>query len=198
MRAFAVTLFIIGNLIFLTQLGKDVHQLIWGMETSMFDEFEPEKISARAETNTAALLEEFRKADAEIKVLERSKTSDETYQVRKENESLYNTRNEARVELLARESKSAELRDLWVFSGYGIFLIAVGGILSRKAVTWPGLAVLVSGFSILEYWASPPFFEGAGTEFRTLLWNKTFLTFFALFALYACAVMFDRKLPIKR
>lgn len=197
MRPFAITLFIIGNLIFLTQLGKDVHQLVWGMETSMFDEFEPEKTSARAETNTETLLEEFRKADAEIKVLERSKSSDETYKLRKENESLYNTRNEARTELLARESKTAELRDLWVFSGYGIFLIGVGAFLSRKLVTWAGLAVLVTGFSILEYWASPPFFDGAGAEFRTLLWNKTLLTAFALFALYACAILFDRKFPIK-
>jgi hypothetical protein len=64
-------------------------------------------------------------------------------------------------------------------------LILAGTVLYRRAVIWPGFAILVTGFCVLEYWASPSFFGGgAVAEYHQLLFAKTILTFLAVGALY--------------
>ena len=80
-----------------------------------------------------------------------------------------------------------ELRDTWVYSGYGILLILIGFFAYQRNQLWIGVALAIAGFSILEYWASPPWFSGAESEFRSLLWSKTVLTIFALGLLYVAA-----------
>jgi hypothetical protein len=186
MKALQITLFIIGNVLFFGQLGRDVHHLIWGAETSVFDEFAPPaRTEARSERSSEALLADYRKAGDEIKALENGKSEDEVKQLKRDNEALYDKRNESRSELAERERNSRELRDLWAYSGYGLVLIFGGFLAFRGGRGWVGMALAISGFTILEYWASPPIFGGAYEEFRTLLWSKTALTAIALILLYA-------------
>lgn len=192
MKGLQITLFILGNVLFLGQLGRDVHHLIWGNEPSIFDQFEPARTNARAEQNLNVLLEEYRKANREVEALEKGKTDAEIQQLRRDHEELYEIRGETHSEIVEREETSHELRDLWVYSGYGLFLITLGTLAYRRQ-PWAGMALAIAGFTILEYWASPPIFGGAFNEFRALLWSKTALTALAVLLLYGIAYVIDRR-----
>jgi hypothetical protein len=80
--------------------------------------------------------------------------------------------------------KQREFRDVWIFTAFGAALIVLGTILYHLRIIWPGLSIVIAGFTIFEYWASPSFFGGAGTEFHALLVSKTVLTLVALAFLY--------------
>jgi hypothetical protein len=190
MKPLQITLFIMASVIFLTQCGRDVHQLVWGAEPSVLDQFSPARVKARSEKDTAALVADYRSTDAEIRNLEKSKNYQEAQDIRQQNEELYGKREALRGEISEREAKGHEIRDVWIFAGYGVALILVGLALYRRGSVWPGMAAVIAGFTIFEYWASPSFFGGAGREFHALLVSKTVLTFIALLSLYiACKVM---------
>jgi hypothetical protein len=104
--------------------------------------------------------------------------------VLQENNELYNKKEVLRSEISERESKRKEFRDLWIFAAFGAGLVIAGGLLCRSQILWPGISLLIAGFSVFEYWVSPSFFSGANTEFHTLLVSKTLLTFVALILLY--------------
>lgn len=192
MKGLQITLFILGNVLFLGQLGRDVHHLIWGNEASVFDQFAPARTNARAEQNLDVLLEEYRKADREVEALEKGKTDAEIQQLRRDHEELYEIRGETHSEIVEREKTSHELRDLWVYSGYGLCLITLG-MLAYRRQPWAGMSLAIAGFTILEYWASPPIFGGAFNEFRALLWSKTALTALAVLLLYGIAHVMDHR-----
>ena len=184
MKPLQITLFIIANLIFITQGGRDIHQLIWGSQASVLDQFEPEKAKARSEKRTELLVAEYRNVNEQIRALEKGKGSKEVQDIRQEQEELYQKREALHSEISERESKKREFRDLWIFTAFGSALVVVGVVLYRSRRYWPGLSVVIAGFSIFEYWASPSFFSGAGAEFHALLVSKTLLTFVALVSLY--------------
>ena len=184
MKPLRITLFIIANIIFITQSGRDVHQLIWGSEPSILDQFEPEKTKARSEKKNEVLVDEYRDADDQIHTLEKGKGSKEVQDIRQEHEDLYQKKEALRSEISEREAKKREFRDVWIFTGFGAVLIVLGTILYRSRAVWPGLSIVIAGFAVFEYWASPSFFGGAGAEFHALLVSKTVLTVIALVALY--------------
>jgi hypothetical protein len=186
MRTLQITLFLIANVIFLSQAGRNVHHLIFSAEGSVLDQFEPEKQHAKAEPNVQTLLADYKKVSEEIETLEKGKKSEELLDVRQQHSSLYSRKDALRREIAERESKTREIRDLWIYCGYGLFLIALGAYLYRRSQIWSGFSIVVAGFCILEFWASPSFFgDAAVAEFRQLLWSKTILTFIALGLLYA-------------
>ena len=187
MRTLFITLFIIGNVLFFGQLGIDMHRLAWGIEKSVFDEFNPTRSKVRNEISFETLLADYRKMRADTEALENSKSEAEVKQIQQEHKDLYDRLYETRSELSERENRSRELRDTWSYSGYGILLILTGFFAFHRGQQWSGIALAVSGFTILEYWASPPIFGGATVEFRELLWSKTALTIVALGLLYASA-----------
>jgi hypothetical protein len=201
MRNLLITLFIIGNVLFLGQLARDLHHLVWGVETSVFDEFHPERIKARNERSSSVLLEEYRKAWAESETLRKEARPDKSDpfssqdtpgsytppDTRAKNPALFKKLDELHTELTQREMKGRELRDTWAYSGYGILLILIGFMAYDRGRRWVGVALSLSGFTVLEYWASPPVFGGAQAEFTTLLWSKTALTVIALVLLYISA-----------
>src|SRR5450759_3630668 len=82
MKPLQITLFIIANIIFITQSGRDVHQLIWGSEPSILDQFDPEKTKARSEKNTAVLVNEYGNVNAQILGIEKGKKWKEVQDVR--------------------------------------------------------------------------------------------------------------------
>ena len=193
MKALQVTLFIIANILFLGQFGRDLHHLVWGIETSVFDQFTPARTDARSEQSLQALLEDYRKANGEIEALEKGKSDDEIQQLRRDNKALYLKSSETHSEIAERERMSNELRDLWVYSGYGLFLIILGGITFSMGWTWVGMSLAISGFTILEYWACPPIFGGAYNEFRALLWSKTALTALAIVLVYVSGCVIGKS-----
>jgi len=184
MKPLQITLFIIANIIFITQGGRDVHQLVWGSEPSVLDQFSPEKIKAQSEKKTEVLVDEFRNVNEQILALEKGKGLQEVQNISQEHQDLYQKRDALRSEISERESKAREFRDVWIFTAYGVALIILGTVLYRSRAMWPGLSVVIAGFAVFEYWVSPSFFSGADAEFHALLVSKTLLTVIALVALY--------------
>ena len=184
MKSLLITLFIIANIIFITQGGRDVHQLIWGTESSILDQFNPEQTRVRSEKNLDMLVEEYRKADEAIRALEKGKGLDEVRDIKQEHKDLYQNKAALKSEISEREKKGREVRDLWIYTGFGAALIVLGSLLYRSRAVWPGLSLVIAGFTVFEYWSSPSFFSGAGAEFHALLVSKTVLTFLAFVALY--------------
>jgi hypothetical protein len=185
MKALQITLFLIANVIFLSQAGRNVHHLIFGAELSVLDKFEPEKEKARSEAQLDTLLAEYQSVSEKVKALQKEKKESNASEFSDENSKLFEKKLALQSEITQREEKARELRDLWIYSGYGFALIVLGAFLYRCAIVWPGFAILVSGFAIIEYWASPSFFGGGAiSEYHQLLVSKTVLTFVALIALY--------------
>jgi hypothetical protein len=184
MKPLLITLFLIANTIFITQSGRHVHQLFFGAQPSVLDQFDSKKQQARSEKQMEVLVADYRSTIEVIRALEKGKTRREVGDIRQEMTELYDKRDALQTEISERERNSRELRDLWHFSGYAIALILVGTMLYRRSVVWPGLALLVSGFAILEYWSSPAFFGGAVAEFHLLLVGKTVVTLLALVLVY--------------
>ena len=185
MKPLQITLFIIANVIFITQGGRDVHQLIWGSESSVLDQFSPEKVKAQSEKKSEVLVDEFRNVNDQILALEKGKGYQEMQNISQEHQDLYQKRDALRSEISERETKTREFRDVWIFTVYGVALIILGTVLYRSRAMWPGLSIVIAGFTIFEYWVSPSFFSGASNEFHALLVSKTVLTVVALIALYA-------------
>lgn len=185
MKSLHITLFVIGNVLLFGQLGIDLHRLVWGIETSVFDEFNPTRSKVRSGLGFETLIADYRKLRIDTEALEKSKSEDEIKLIKKEHQDLYDRLYETRSELSEREDRGRELRDTWAYSGYGVILILIGFFSYHRGQQWVGIALTLSGFTILEYWASPPLFGGAVVEFRELLWSKTALTLIALGLLYA-------------
>jgi hypothetical protein len=192
MKALQITLFIIGNVLFFSQLGRNFHQIVWGVEKSVLDQFKPAQVNARTSQSLETLLADYSKADAETDALEKGKTTDEIELIRRDHKSLYERHNESLSEIQERERRSIELRDLWAYSGYGLLLIIFGGAALRIGQAWVGIALGLSGFTILEYWACPPLFSGAYNEFQALLWSKTALTVLAIVLLYSAGAVLSK------
>ena len=164
--------------------GRDVHQLIWGSEPSILDQFDSEKAKARSEKKVEVLVDEYRSVNEEIHTLEKGKGSKEVEDIRQEHEDIYQKKSALNSEISEREAKKREFRDVWIFTAFGAALIVLGTVLYRLRAVWPGLSIVITGFTIFEYWASPSFFGGASAEFHALLVSKTVLTVIALVALY--------------
>jgi hypothetical protein len=189
MRPLQITLFILANIIFITQGGRDVHQLVWRGEPSVMDQFKPEKAKARAEKKTEVLVDEYRSVTDQIRALEKGKGWKEVQELRQEHEALHQKKDALHSEISERETKKREIRDVWLFTAFGGILIILGTILYRLRAVWSGLSVVIAGFIVFEYWASPSFFSGASAEFHALLVSKTVLTFIALVGLHVVSML---------
>jgi hypothetical protein len=196
MKTLQITLFIIANVIFISQAARHVHQLVFGSEGSVLDQFNPDRQQAKAEGSMDVLLADYKAVMAQIDTLEKGRNYEEARDLRQQNQELYEKQSALHAELAERERKSREMRDTWLFAGFGLLLIVAGSFLYCRTV-WPGFALVVTGFCILEYWASPSFFSGgAVSEFHQLLISKTVLTAVALAALHVLWKF--RTLPDKR
>lgn len=188
MRPLQIVLFLIANLIFITQEIRHVHVLVFGAERSVLEQFErgfTDKEHAREEKDRARLLREYEEANTQIQSLEQGKNPMEMEEIRTQHREEYERRSVLRTEIQEREGRSREIRDLWFFAGLGIVLIVVGGLTYRAGWFWAGFSWVVAGFIEIEYWASPTFFGGgASGEFRVLLIQKIVLTALGLGLLY--------------
>jgi len=188
MKTFQVILFLAASIIFLTQIGRHAHQVVYGTERSVLERYDSDfadKQKALEQKDETILLEEYRVANQQVRDLEKGVKHDDLEDLRRANSDKYDLRNSLRSEIQEREHRRRELRDIWLYSGFGILLVGVGAVLYRRGVIWPGFAIVITGFSELEYWASPTFFGGAAdAEFQILLVNKLVLSAIALALLY--------------
>jgi hypothetical protein len=196
MKTLQITLFVIANVIFISQAGRNVHHLIFATQPSVLDRFNPEMQKARSEKQLNVLLADYQAVSDEISALEKGKKQSEAMDIRQQHAELYQRQRALQSEIMQRETNNREMRDVWIFSGYGLLLIAGGILAYKRGVVWPGFGILVAGFCVLEYWASPTYFGGgAVAEFHQLLLSKTVLTFMALAALYAFWLFRDEPSP---
>jgi len=108
------------------------------------------------------------------------------FQLRHQDPELFARHMALRQELEQRERMSNELRDLWIYSVAGLFLIALGCMIYIKGNGWTGMSVIIPGFLELIWWSAPRFnLGGAVQEYHQLLVNKIFLTAIALVLLFA-------------
>src|SRR5476649_2794702 len=99
MKALQITIFIIANVIFVTQGGRDIHQLVWGTEASVLDQFDPAMTKARTEKNFDALVKEYQSVNDQIQTLEKGKDSKGVQDIRQENNELYDKKEALRSEI---------------------------------------------------------------------------------------------------
>jgi hypothetical protein len=192
MKPLQITLFVIANVIFITQAGRHVHQMFFGIRPSALDEFVPERKSAQGEQSFETLVAEYRTVHVEILAKQKGKNHSELSDFRAQNQELIQKRDAVKNEIEERERRTKELRDLWLFSCFAIFLIVGGTVLYKAGAVWPGFSIVLTGFGVLEYWSSPTFFGGALAEFHALLLGKIFLTLVSLIFLYAFWLLKDR------
>jgi len=188
MKIIQTILFVLASIAFLTQIGRHAHQIFFGTERSVLDRFETDyadRQKALGERDDGVLLDNYREANETIRVLEKGVKRDALEDLRRANQEKYDLRDSLRTEIQEREHRRRQLRDIWVYSSFGILLVFVGAAVYRGVSIWGGFGIVVAGFSELEYWASPTFFGGAAdAEFHTLLINKLVLSLVALGLLY--------------
>src|SRR5688500_20245270 len=102
MRTLQITLFLIANVIFLSQAGRNVHHLIFAAEGSVLDQFEPEKEHAKAEPNVQNLLADYKKVSDEIATIEKRKKHHEPGAVRQHDSGLYSRKDTLQTETGSR------------------------------------------------------------------------------------------------
>lgn len=101
MKPLQITLFLIANLIFITQAGRDIHQVFFGTEDSVLAQFSPETEKARAEKQLDTLVTEYRAINEEIRALEKGKNHTEVADVRQEGSALYDKKDALASEITA-------------------------------------------------------------------------------------------------
>lgn len=189
MKTLHIISVIILSVVLLVQIARHGYQLVFGMERSVIEQYAGDyeaQQKARKTKDMSALIEEYRVVSTKTRELEREKTHSEIRDMRSQNKELYNGYNALQSEIRERESKSRQIRDILVFSTFGIIFIAIGVLIYKKGVVWPGFGLIIAGFCELEYWASPSFFRGGALgEYTMLLWVKLILSVISLSLLYA-------------
>jgi hypothetical protein len=97
----------------------------------------------------------------------------------------YKSEDELRDAITEWEEKTHEIFELRIYCLFGFLSVILGVIVHRKRSEWLGLAMLVTGFSELVYWASPSFRGANSVEFDKLLMNKLGFSFASLLLLLA-------------
>src|SRR3990172_12928245 len=149
MKTIQIILFVAANIIFLTQIGRHGHQVLYGTERSVLERYESDfadKQKALEQKDDNVLLENYREANDQVRVLEKGVKYDALQDLRRENQEKYDLRDSLRTEIQERENRRRQLRDIWIYSFFGIVLIAGGAFVYRRGMVWPGFATVIAGF----------------------------------------------------
>lgn len=188
MRPLQITLMIVAAATFLLQTVRHVHLMLYGEEQQATARYSPgyeNKERVQSEKSFAVLLDEYAVAQKAIADLEKGKDQEARQRLHDEQSDLYQRRNALEVEIDARERRGREIRDIWIFSGAGLVLIAIGGAAYLRGAQWSGMTLVIPGFLELLWWSSPSFgMGGALQEYQLLLWNKIALSVIGLGLLY--------------
>jgi hypothetical protein len=82
------------------------------------------------------------------------------------------------------ERKSNEVREVRFYWAWGFLAVALAAVCHRRGWQWAAMALLLLGFSEMEWWTSPSFMGGAQQEFTRLLDNKILFTILSLTVLF--------------
>jgi hypothetical protein len=176
-----------------------MHQLLFGVEVSAIEKFQTERQAVRSEESFDVLVTQYGATVSEIRTIKETEAGDEDSdglkrgQLGSRKSELNEKRSTLMQEIQERESKYRAARDTVVFGIYGVLLIIVGTIAYRMRFVWPGIGLVITGFCILQCWASESFFRGNAIEgFRQLLFIKLGLSIVCVLGLYAVWVVFNQ------
>ena len=200
MRGFQATLFVIILSVLCVQAVRHVHLYIFGYEEPIvapFDQFFEMEREIQLEGSTDDLLEEYQQTRQEIDALLDADPEKEYFEVQRENQELFARNSALSSELMLRQSRETELRDMWLFSIAGYVLIAFGMILYTRGLAWVGMALIAPGLIELMWWSSPSFtLGGAVQEYELLLINKILLTLIAIAVTISLWLLSRTKAPL--
>jgi hypothetical protein len=151
-------LFMLANIIFITQSGRDVHQLI-GVRAFHLDQFEPEKIKARSERRSALVNEEYQ-TSREIGA--RKGKGSKRGRIFDKNTRTFTRRGRAQSKYRASRRSGVSRR----FSLLGA-VPRLGSVVFRTRARWSGLSIVIAGFTVLSI--GPALHSSAPGEFHALL-----------------------------
>ena len=188
MQGFQITFFIIFTCIFSTQAIRHVHNYAFGYDEPVIASVEQNygmQQAIRQEGSVEELLAEYEDIQKQIRELSDANPAMAIYARQQAHPELYARSNALRKELTQRQNMSLELRDIWIYSGAGYILIALGSVLYLRGHNWVGMSLVLPGFTELAWWSAPSFtIGGAVQEYELLLTNKIILTMIAIALIY--------------
>jgi len=188
MKRLITTLFILVSLVLTTQVVRHVHLLAFGSKVSVLEQFEPksdEDTEIKKEVSTEILLKEYGELKPRANALVKGSDWSAQQEARQQDPDLFARCDLLEREIMQREARMDDLRDLWLFSGAGMLLIVAGILLVRRGGAWVSLSFIVAGFCELLWWSKPDFFGGgAFREYGFLLQSKLIISLVALASLY--------------
>ena len=153
MKGFQITFLLIFACIFSTQAIRHVHVYAIGYEepiTAPAGAYYDMKEQVRMQESTEELLAEYEESSAEIEALRESQSDSDPYTLRQANLDLFARHDALASELGQRESVTREIRDLWIFSIAGLFMIGVGLMLYARDLQWTGVSLMLPGFTVVD------------------------------------------------
>jgi len=197
MKNLQITFLIIFGCVLSTQAVRHVHIYVFGFEESILapaSAFYEIKEEVRLEASTSELLAEYDAGKEEIQKLRQANPDMELFAMRQSHAELFARNDALASELRERQSKSRELRDIWLFSTAGFVLIGIGSVLYMRGYDWTGMSLIVPGFVELVWWSAPSFTMGGATrEHDLLLFNKIVLTIIAFALMYSLWLIAQRR-----
>lgn len=197
MKGFQITFFIIFTFILSTQAIRHVHNYAFGYEEPVVASVEQNygmQQAIRQEGSMEELLAEYEDIQKQIREFRDANPEMADYERQQAHQELYARSNALRMELTQREDMSRELRDIWIYSGAGYVLIALGSVLYLRGHNWVGMSLVLPGFTELAWWSAPSFtMGGAVQEYELLLTNKIILTMIAFVLIYTVWFFGTRK-----
>lgn len=207
MRTFERVLFLLGFLFLSVCTARHIYRLWIEPRASVLDEFkEPLAMEINKAKSLRELIDKYRVAkkqvDEEKKKMEdqldkdiekakaEGKDAGEQNEIRQNARSIresesFKREDELRDAITEWEDKTHQIFELRIYCLFGFLSVILGVIVHRRRSEWLGLAMLVTGFSELVYWASPSFRGSNSVEFDKLLMNKLGFSFASLLLLLA-------------
>jgi len=179
---------VIAMIVLIGTIARDVYVRWIEPRGSVLDKYrEPVEDQIAKAGSLEELVRLFEPAHAKVEQAEkeeREKGAKDQDDYRKHGREPYKSEQQLRSAIQTWESQAREIYRLRVYWDVGFALVGIGVILTRRKMPWPGLALLVVGFSEAIYWTTPTYF-GSSPEFDRLLVNQIVLLALSLALLVA-------------
>ncbi|NOX53934.1 MAG: hypothetical protein GXP27_05740 [Planctomycetes bacterium] len=176
MKTFQRVLFLLAFVPLSAYTARHVYRRWIEPRDSVLDEFrEPIDEEIETASDLESLVARYRKVKHEVdKIAAKHKGEDED-EWKDTSEEPFKSEWKLRNAIENWEAREKEIFELRVYWAFGFLAVLSGTILVRKN-PWLGLAMLITGFSEMIWWTSPPWGGGSAVEFDRLLINKLFFS----------------------
>ena len=176
MKTFERVLFLVAFLLITVYTTRHIYHLWLAPKTSVMDEFKEEvEGTISSATDIQELLVRYRPARQAVRAIEKQNQGKPPEEWRFEEQEPFKTEATLRQAIDEWEEKQRELFQMRVYWAFGLVTAMLGMLVHRKLSRWLGLAWLVTGFSELIWWCSPPWIHRYTIESDRLLENKLIL-----------------------